>query len=268
MNRPAISLLVILLTVALAGCPKPEVAEKAPPPKRAPAVEKKSPAAAITFELGVLDLGMHKGRIERTDIEKLAAVVRREKIDVLAVQGIARYPGVSTRVDFVDAFSAAAEMRQAFGETADINGRVGGNAIFSIFPIRSSTTTHYTETQGVGFESALQAIVDCGARDVVVVSTRLPDHPDVAVETDAMTVYTNLWSTYVGRPVILCGNLPHSAVMQPPAAYADASLHKGDLPRIWYTHDGALKVSGAKSEPSGLGPIVIMEVAVFPEVKP
>ncbi len=268
MKQPVSLSLILFLALTVAGCPSTTVVEKAPQPKPPPAVEKKGPSAAITFELGVIDLGTHKGRIERADIEKLAAVVRREKIDVLAVQGIARYPGVATRVDFVDAFASAAEMRQAFGETANINGRVGGNAVFSVFPIRANATTHYTETHGAGFESALQAIIDCGARDVVVVSTRLPDKPTVSVETDAMSTYTNLWTTYVGRPVILCGNLPHAAVIQPPAAYGDASLHRDDLPHIWYTHDGVLRFSGTKSEGTGLGPMVITQVAVFPEGKP
>jgi hypothetical protein len=269
MTKPTFLLLAGLFLLAFAllfGCGTAQSPVKTPerpaPPKKTP------PAAAITVQLAALDLAHHSGRIERADIEKFAAVIRREKIDILAIQGITRYPGVATRVDFVETFGAVAEMRQAFGETANMNGRVGGNAVFSIFPINANTTTHYAEAQGLGFESALQAIVDCGVRDLVIVSTRLPDKTDPAIETDAMTTYTTFWTTYLNRPIILCGNLPHGEVIQPPAAYADGSLRQGDAPRLWYTNDGVLTLHGTRAERTNLGALLITQVAIQQPARP
>ena len=255
-------ILLITISFLLTGCPTTKEIEK-PAPTSPPVTEKKPPAPEITFRYGTIDIGNHRGKIEKGVIDSLAATIRQEKIDVVSIQGIVRYPGLTTRVDFVDAFATAGEMRSAFGETIYLNGRQGGNAVYSTFPIKSNVNTHYVETQGNGFEAALRAVVDCGTRDVIFVSTRLPDNPGMGEETEAMSTFTAIGSTYLSQPIIISGNLPHVIIMQPPAAFTDVQVKNAGTTKIWYSKDGSLKVLQTKTEPTSLGKLVIVEFAIF-----
>lgn len=255
----------ILLSAVLlwfAGCPSPHEAQK-PQPVAVPPQGKKPAGPEMTFEFATLDITHHHGRIEQSDIDHLAEYLRREKIDILSVQGIVRYPGLQTRIDFVDALTAGSGMHQAFGETITLNGRQGGNAIFSGFPIKTTNNSHYIEMQGNGFEAALQAIVDCGLRDVVVVSTRLPEDAGTGEETNAMSTFTTFCTTYLNHPIIISGNLPRAAIMQPPAAYTEVQITNAGLTKVWYTNDGSLKVLQTKIDSTRFGTIALIQFGLF-----
>lgn len=253
---------VALFVLAFAGCPSTHEAEK-PKPAVNPQPEKKPAGPEITFQFATLDLGNHHGRIGHDEIDRLAKFIRREKIDILSVQGIVRYPGVTTRVDFMDLLSGSADMRTAFGETINLNGRQGGNAVFSAFPIKTTENTHYIEMQGFGFEAALQAVVDCGLRDVVFVSTRLPENAGTGEETNAMSTFTTFYTSYVNRPIIISGNLPQTNIIQPPAAYTDVQLKGIESTKIWYSNDGSLKVLQSKSDTTAFGKIAVVQFGLF-----
>ncbi|HUN66504.1 MAG TPA: hypothetical protein VMW43_10415 [Bacteroidota bacterium] len=254
-THPQIFLAVLLLLVS--GCPAPEAVRKEAPP---PSPAGKTPSAPeMSFILGTLDLSGYHGRIEDSSIAAFAKTVQGEKIDILAVEGITRYPGVATRTDFVDRFAAAAGMRTAFGETITLNNRQGGNAVFSLFPIDSLVNTHYTEMDGIGFEAVLQAVIDCGLRDVVVASTHLPEKPGVAEETSALGTISVFATIYPRTPVIVSGNLPHTAVMNPPAAFVPLPVRHPDAPSLWYTRDSSLTVRDARSEKTVFGRLLIVD---------
>jgi hypothetical protein len=257
MAQKLIAPLLIILIVLLSGCPAPPVVQKEPVP--APPVGKKPPAPELNFVFGSIDLAGFRGRVEQTDITQLARTVQQEKIDILSVEGIIRYPGVATRTDFVDRFAEAAGMRTAFGETATLNSRQGGNAVFSVFPIRTSENTHYTEMQGLGFEAAMQAVIDCGLRDVVIVSTHLPEKPTVDQETSAMETFSAFTSSYANHPLIISGNLPHTGVMEPPAAYMSLPVKQTDIPALWHTRDSSLTVMRWKTEKTVFGQLLIVQ---------
>jgi hypothetical protein len=262
MNRTIKLLSSLILLLLFAGCPSTHEVEK-PQPAGKPVPEKKPAGPEITFQFATLDLGNHHGRIEQGEIDRLANLVRREKIDVFSVQGIIRYPGLQTRVDFVDSFSVVAEMRTAFGETINLNNRQGGNAVFSTFPIKTTDNHHYIEMQGNGFEAALQAVVDCGLRDVVFVSTWLPENPGMGEETNVMSTFTTFYSQYINHPIIISGNLPHSNIIQPPAAYTEVPLKSAASTKIWYSNDGSLKVLQTKTDTIELGVIALVQFGLF-----
>jgi hypothetical protein len=257
MKNPLATILLSVLFILLEGCPGPPVVRQQPAPP--PPAEKKPAAPEMNFVYGSIDLAGFHRRIESADIAQFVRTVQKEKIDIISVEGILRYPGVATRTDFVDKFSEMAGMRSAFGETALLNGRQGGNAVFSVFPISTTQNSHYTEMEGLGFEAALQAVIDCGLRDVVIVSTHLPLQPTADQETSALETFSGFLSLYPNDPVIISGNLPHVAVMTPPAAYV--SLHAGDadVPALWHTRDSSLTVMQSTTETTVFGPLLIVQ---------
>ena len=223
------------------------------PPK--PAAKK---PASPEIELNVASINLSKlaKRIEAEDIRQFAQDLRKENIDILAVEGVSRYPGVETRTDVVDELSRQAGLRNTFGETITLSGRQSGNAIFSAFPILSSQNTPYDRIASTNFEAALQAVIDCGARELVVISTLLPERASANDLNVCADMLSSLAVTYVNRPMIIAGNLPRSDVLHK-AANFNASQ------QFWYSTDGSLKLGEQHTLRTGLGPLSVARFAVF-----
>src|SRR5258706_465721 len=92
----------ITLMLLLSGCPTSQEVKKEEPAATPGTAKKKPMEPEITIQVASLDLSLHTKKIERADILQFAGELKREKVDILALQGISRYPGVTTRVDIVD----------------------------------------------------------------------------------------------------------------------------------------------------------------------
>jgi len=265
--RPGVCFM-LLLAVVLVGCPSTQEVKKEEPPP--PVAKEKKPAQPeITIQVASLDLSSYGKRIEKADILQFAGELKRLKIDILALEDITRYPGVSTRIDVVDELSKGMDARQAFGETITLNNRQGGNAVFSAYPIRSNENSHYTGLQSTGFEAALQAVVDCGVRDVVIVSTKLPQRASTTELASASNLFTGLSTFYINHPIIITGKIPDDAMLQVSQAYAEVQeIRDRALPRIWYSNDGSLKLDKVTIEKTTFGRMVVVQFGIFRQRQP
>jgi len=257
---------ILVLAFLLGGCPPAKEAAKVEPPKPA---EKKPAVPEIELNIASINLSRIAKRIELEDIRRFAAELRKENIDILAMEGVSRYPGVETRVDIVDELARQAEMRTAFGETIALSGRQSGNAIFSAFPVTSSQNTPYDRIASTNFEAALQAVIDCGAREVVVVSTLLPERAsanDLNVCADRLS---SLAVTYVNRPMIIAGNLPRSDVVRRVSNFDASKIMREDASQqFWFTADGSLRLSSQRVVRTEFGMMSIAQFDVYRQSPP
>lgn len=255
------TLMVFLLLIAGCASSRESTNVEVPPP--APAVKPMTPD--ITIQFASLDISNPGKRIEKADIAMFADVLRREQIEVIALQGISRYPGLVSRVDIIDELAREAEMRNAFGETVTLSGRQYGNAVLSSYPIVSSENQQFDGIKSTGFEAALHAVVDAGTRNLVIVSTLLPEKATVEEQSKCMKSLAGIREMHAGDPVILFGNLPKSGVMRALGAFEDAQA-AGDA-RVWYSAEG-LKILGTRSVMSGLGRLTLVQFGVFRKPQP
>jgi endonuclease/exonuclease/phosphatase family metal-dependent hydrolase len=250
----------LLLTGCLAP-PKTTKAEAPAPPQ---------PKLALTVRVASVDLSGYGKRIEKKDIEQLSSALKREQIEILAVQGIARYPNVKTRVDFVNELASQMDMRQAFGESIDISGRQQGNAVFSMYPIRSNQKKEY-DVPSPFYESALLVSIDAGVRDVVVVSTRLPAKAPAPELTKCVQTIAGLQKTPDG-PFIVTGNLPVLKKGGQPEVFTDiqSSLPEGSgklvTSRLWFTAGDLFKLLNARTVKTELGTLTVAEFGLYQPV--
>ena len=230
-----------------------------------------SPSAgqpAITLAVATLDLHGLKRRIGKSDVESLAATLKRERIEVLAVQGIARYPTVKTRIDFVEALLSSVDMRHVFGETMNISGRQEGNAVFSTYPIRSHYSTEY-KAKSANYESALQVSVDAGVSEAMIISTRLPENVSDRDLTSCVRTIVDIRNSVGGRPFIVAGNLPRSPELRKADNFAEVRGAPGKsevAPQssiLWYIESEAVKLIGARSVETPLGSMVVAQFGLF-----
>ena len=230
------------------------------------------PRLAATVRIGTLDLFNFKRRIEKKDIERLVEVVKKEQIEVLAVQGISRYPNVKTRIDFVEEFPVRADMRRVFGETIDMSGQQRVNAVFSIYPIQLSTTKEF-DVPSAFFESALQVLIDAGVRDVIIVSTRLPEKATARDLVSCTQTIAGLQTT-IDKPFIVTGNLPILSKVRAPESFVDIqSALLGDAgktvtSRVWYAQGDLFKLLNARTVKTDLGTMTVVEFGLYQPVFP
>lgn len=231
------------------------------------------PKPDILIRVATLNLSNFQKRIEKKDIERFAKLLKQEQIDILGLQGIARYPGVQTRVDIVDELAAQADMRSAFGETINNSGRQNGNSVFSMYPIRSQSNTAYKGIKSANFESALQVTVDGGVKDIMIVSTLLPEKSTHEELSLCIKAVVKMNQSFPHAPFVVMGNLPESENMRRLGNFfevvetATSNVKRGGL-RIWYENNGLLKLLSSRTIETNFGPLVTAQFGLFQNTQP
>jgi hypothetical protein len=253
---------VFVLAIALTSCSGPSQTTR-----ESSGATPGQPKLATTVRIATLDLFNLKRRIEKKDIDRFVEVIKKEQVEVLAVQGISRYPNVKTRIDFVEEFPARADMRRVFGETIDMSGQQRVNAVFSIYPIQWSNKKEF-EVPSAFYESALQVSIDAGVKDVIIVSTRLPEKA-TAKELVSCTQTIAALQTKSDMPFIVTGNLPLLSKVKAPESFADiksalpADAGKTVTSRLWYAQGELFKPVSARTVKTELGTMTVVEFGLY-----
>jgi len=252
--------ILALAMLFLDNCATPPKAEKEAVPKK----------PEITIQIASINLANFSKRIERNNITELVKILKSEQVEILAVQGISRYPGVSSRVDFVNELSSKTDWRNAFGEMQNISGRQTGNAIFSVYPLLSHQNFSWDAVRSTSFEAALQATVDAGARSVIVVSTQLPPKATSREQAQCLKMITALNPDTANQLLIVAGNMPTDEIIRTTNSFAEVPPHesvKSITSRIWYSASTSLQMLTTRSVETALGTLVIAQFGVLRQQK-
>jgi endonuclease/exonuclease/phosphatase family metal-dependent hydrolase len=113
-------------------------------------------AGAITFTgcvqppprepatLRVMTYNIHhgEGTDGKVDLQRIAQLIKENKIDLVALQEVDRNTARTGRRDFTAELSALTGMTNVFGKNLDLEGGEYGNAILSRYPITRATNYH------------------------------------------------------------------------------------------------------------------------------
>jgi hypothetical protein len=158
-------------------------------------------------------------------------------------------------------------MRRAFGETIDMSGQQRVNAVFSIYPIQWSNQKGF-EVPSAFSESALQVSIDAGVRDVIIVSTRLPEKATAKDLALCIDVVAGL-QTKLDKPFIVAGNLPGLSKVKAPESFTDIqSIHPADVgktvaSRVWYARGDLFRPVSARTVKTDLGTMTVVEFGLY-----
>jgi hypothetical protein len=251
---------LFLILLALAGC-------SAPTTTKIEATAPKKPD--LTIQVASLNLAGFDKRFDRNEIGKFSRLLKKEQIDVLSVQGITRYPGLKSRVDFVNELVARTEMRYTFGEMFNNAGRQDGNGIFSLFPQRNTHNDAFDGIKSANFEAALQSSVDGGVTDIVVVSALFPPKAPERDQSSCLGIIEKKSIAGPNQPMILTGNLPESNDLLAKGSYenvvgsSNGATAKGLSTSIWFTKDAALKLMNSRTVETEFGPMLVAQFGLF-----
>jgi len=247
---------LVMALIFLTSCTTPPKAEHEAAPKK----------PEMTIQIASINLANINRRIDRSNIGELAKILKKEQIEVLAVQGISRYPGVTTRVDFVNELSAKTDWRNAFGEMQNISGRQTGNAIFSVYPILSHQNFSWDVVKSSSFEAALQATIDAGSASLIVVSTELPQKATASERAQCIKMMAALNPDTSNRFTIVTGNLSADEAYRTANAFAEVlppEPVKSTNSKIWYTETPLFQLLSSRSMETGLGTLMIAQFGLL-----
>jgi hypothetical protein len=250
------SCLLFLSMVLFWGCPST-------PPKAEKEAARKP---ELTIRIATINLGQFTKRIERKHITELARALKREQVEVLAVQGITRYPGVSTRIDFVNELTGQTDWRNTFGEMLNVSGRQTGNAVFSSYPILSHHNETFDNVKSSNYDAALQATVDAGVRSLVMISTQMPSKATVEEQVRCMKLIAALNPDEKNPLTIVTGNLPSSESVLASTAFSEVpplESDKGSVSKLWYSANAGLQLLATRHIETELGSLVIVHLGLF-----
>jgi hypothetical protein len=215
-----------------------------------------------TIRIASINLANYNKRIGRNDITELVKILKSEQIEVLAVQGISRYPGVSTRIDLVNELSARTDWRSVFGEMLNISGKQTGNAIFSVYPIISHENFSWDKVKSSSFEAALQATVDAGTRPITIVSTEMPARATASEQAQCLKLITTMNSDVSNRVTVVAGNMPTDDGIRSAYSFTEVPQTESDksaISKIWYSANTSLQLISYRSVETEIGVLLISQ---------
>ena len=252
--------ILALVILYLCSCTTPPKAEKEAAPKQ----------PEITIQIASINLANLTKRIDRNNIIELAKILKNEQVEILAVQGISRYPGVASRVDFVNELSTKTDWSNVFGEMLNISGKQTGNAIFSVYPILSHQNISWEKIIPTSFDASLLATIDAGACPLTFISTQLPPKATAKEQTQCSKFIAAMNSDTNDQLAIVAGNMPTDEIICTANSFATVPLPesaKSTISRIWYSAKTSIQLLASRSVETELGTLVIAQFGLSRQQK-
>jgi len=159
-----------------------------------------------TFRVMTYNIHHGQGTDGKVDLDRIAALIKAEKADIVALQEVDRGTLRTTRRDFPAELAKLTAMNVYFDKNIDYQGGEYGNIILSRFPVLEKTNTHYQMLSQHEQRGLLQVVLAVNGRKLFFMSTHLDYHNDDAERAlDVKTIKAALDSN-TNMAAILCGD--------------------------------------------------------------
>jgi len=234
-------------------------------------------AAASTFRVMTYNIHHGEGVDGRVDIERIAALIRGERADLVALQEVDKGVERTGGRDLPAELASLTGMTCLFRNNYAFQGGEYGNAILSRFPVRRWTNTLLRMLRPGEQRGVLQAVVDIGGRDLLFLATHIDYRPDDAERLTNVKQFREVLAEYGKMPALFGGDFndaPGSRTYEAMAAlFEDVWVKAGDgvgftipsrepnkrIDFLWLSHGAPLRAIRAwvpRSEASDHLPVV------------
>ncbi len=192
--------IVVVLALAVNSCAPTKETTVAPP-----VAEKK--ARTSTFK--ILSVNVRHTMKEKSDVRRLARLIKSTGAEIVAVQQIERPEEGKTDFDAVQELAKQTEMYNFFGKARYFEGFDSGNALFSMYPVKQTIVQPLPVEEGKVRRSLAFGMIDVGLKEVGVSSTELDDESSSQRIREAEEIFS-IAQSYTDVPFIVCGNFCES----------------------------------------------------------
>jgi endonuclease/exonuclease/phosphatase family metal-dependent hydrolase len=234
-------------------------------------------AAPATFRAMTYNIHHGEGADGRLDVERIAAVIRDERADLVALQEVDKGVERTNRRDLPAELAALTGMTCLFRSNYPFQGGEYGNAILTRFPVKRWTNTLLRMLRPGEQRGVLHAVVDAGGRDLLFLATHIDHRPDDAERLANVEQFREVLAEYGKMPALFGGDFNDTPLSRTHAAMAatfdDAWAKAGDgvgftipsrepnkrIDFLWLSHGAPLRVIRAwvpRSEASDHLPVV------------
>ncbi len=165
-----------------------------------------SHAGQKTFRVMTYNIHHGEGLDGKVDLERIAALIKREQADIVALQEVDRGVQRTGRRDVPSELAALTGMTCLFSKNIAFQGGEYGNAVLTRFPVRQWTNTHLPMLQAGEQRGILQLSLQVQGRELVFLDTHLDHHSEAERLASAVEIQ-RLILQYGRRPMVLCGDM-------------------------------------------------------------
>jgi len=185
---------VALLAMVLSSCSPTKETTVAPPAEKKP----------LTSTFKILSVNVRHTLKGKSDVRKLAKLIKSTAADIVAVQEIERPQEGNSEFDAVQELAKQTEMYDYFGKARYFEGFDSGNALFSTYPVKQTVVQELPVEDGKVRRSLAFGVIDVGLKEVGVSSTELDDGSPSERIKEAVQI-TSIAQSYDNVPFIVCG---------------------------------------------------------------
>ena len=168
----------------------------------------------------------------RLDIERIAALIREQGADLVALQEVDKGVERTSRRDLPAELATLTGMTCLFRNNYAFQGGEYGNAILTRFPVKRWANTLLRMLRPGEQRGGLQAVVDAGGRDLLFMATHIDYRPDDAERLANVEQFREVLSEYGMMPALFGGDFNDAPGSRTYAAMAamfdDVWLKAGD----------------------------------------
>lgn len=165
-----------------------------------------SPTVPTAFR--VLSFNIHHGEgiDQKLDVARIAALIVKEKADIVALQEVDRGVARTARRDLPGELAKLTGLAVYFDRNIDHQGGEYGNAVLTNFPVKERKNTPL-QTRGTGEQRGLsQLLLEVHGRDVLFLNTHFDSRPNDAERLSSATEVKNIVAAAGKIAVVFCGD--------------------------------------------------------------
>jgi endonuclease/exonuclease/phosphatase family metal-dependent hydrolase len=161
---------------------------------------------AGTFRVMTYNIHHGEGVDGRVDLERIAELIRREGVDLVALQEVDRGVARTGRRDLAGELAALTGMSCVFSNNYSFQGGEYGNALLSRWPVSRWQNTHYRMLREGEQRGLLRVELEVVGRRLVVMNTHLDYRPQDDERLSNVREISEIAGDYPGDPLIICGD--------------------------------------------------------------
>ena len=165
-----------------------------------------TPGTPAAFRAMTYNIHHGEGLDGRLDLERIAAVIREQRADLVALQEVDKGVERTARRDLPAELAALTGMTSLFHNNFPFQGGEYGNAVLTRFPVKRSTNTHLRMLRPGEQRGVMQVVVDVYARDLLFLNTHIDFRSDDAERLENVAQFREVLAQYGNLPALFGGD--------------------------------------------------------------